>query len=384
VRTITDRPKTFEEITGHTLILDEFKRRSIDKNFPNYMLFVGDSGTGKSTSAFIISKLLNCENPIKHEGGHNEPCNMCKACLDVNEQRYRRDIHYLDATYIGKAEVGQLRNSAASRPMFDKNKIFIIDEAHLLNSKEARGAMLTLTEKHRPNTYFMLCTTDDSKFDSAFQSRFIKYLFRVVSGMDIASYLYEIVKKEEMEVPDIFIEKTLFLIAENVNGSLRSALQNLERCIVGKIFEPEAVSKEFGFVSSDQIYKMLIHLLTYDKKFFKVFDSFSDSAYVYNYINRTLISTLKHKVDNTYIKNPTFKKGSENIITKFPRELDKLRVAFTDLNLKLNGPYFNKNLFTFLMLNYYLDNIETGTHEIKDPKWVPVIEKKKRRAVASN
>jgi len=92
MRTIQDRPKTFAEIMGHIIILEEFKTRSRDKNYPNYMLFVGDSGTGKSTSAFIIAKLLNCSEPIKQEGEYYEPCNTCKACTDVNSQKFNRDV----------------------------------------------------------------------------------------------------------------------------------------------------------------------------------------------------------------------------------------------------------------------------------------------------
>jgi len=359
MRTIQDRPDQFNKMVGHTMIMNEFKKRSTTLNFPSYMLMVGASGTGKSTSAFIIAKLLNCEHPVEVDG-FMEPCNECKSCKDVTSQRFRRDIHYLDATYMGKEQVGSLRNSINSRPMYDTNKIFIIDEAHLLNSKEARGAMLTLTEKPKPNTYIMLCTTDASKFDTAFQSRFIKYLFREVAPMDIATYLYEVVKKEEIDVPDEFIEKSLFILSENCQGSLRLALQFLDRCIEGKIFTEKQITKEFGFVPTKQIYNMLNMLLVKDTSFFKVFDGYSDKDYIYRYINNTLLNTMKHKLDNTYIKNGYKKEASEGLIKKYPYELNLLNELFLDLNLKI-GVYFPKNLFTSIIIQYFLKS-NTGVN----------------------
>ena len=286
---ITERPQVLSEMVGQFQILSEMKRRSKKIDFPTYMVFEGETGSGKSTLAFIVAKLLNCKNPK-----NGNPCDECSSCLDVINEKFTRDIYYIDASHMGKEEVLSLQQKLNSLPMYDDNKVIIIDEAHLLNSPAARGAMLTLTEKHRKNIYFILCTTDLSKFDKALKSRFQCYKFKKVKLEDIASILMRTIEKNNLDVTEQFIDEGLVLISEFADGSVREALQYLDRCVYGKLFTAEDIQKELGFISKEKLFQMVKNLIQGQVQFLIDLEK-EDSEQFFYYSLKILLGIRNYK-----------------------------------------------------------------------------------------
>lgn len=358
MRTIQNRPQTIKDMAGHTVLLKEMKERSKENTFENHMLFAGQSGSGKSTLALNLAKLLNCKNPVVQEDGSREPCNQCRSCRDVIDQTYNRDVYYMDATYMGKQEVQNLHDKVTTRPLYDKNKVFIIDEAHLLNSKEARGGMLTLTEKKKDNVYFILCTTDNSKFDDAFRSRFAQYRFKAIGNLDIGEYLAGQLQKETDNYDEEYIETLVVdilpLITENANGSIRQGMQLLERVLATGLTDRDEVSKELGLVSEEQIYKMIDYLLYGNPKmFFEGWNYFEDKEYVFNYVSKALVSTKKQAIGyGEAIKSNFIKEKNEVILTGKATEFEFLFKTFQYL-IENTGYRFNERLFEYSILRYF-------------------------------
>lgn len=358
---IDKRPKTFSEVVGQPNIIKEFKILSRDLSFSNYILLYGDSGTGKSTSAFIISKLLQCKNPVKNEEGYYDPCNECSSCKDINQSKFARDVHYFDASTMGKEEVNKLNSRIASAPLRDKNKIIIIDEAHLLNSKEARGAMLLMLEKPRKNVYFILSTTDISKFDKAFLSRLKKYKFKGLNNQEIGQYLISIFNSlgidpdndPEIREEDLkdFLEKGLFTIIENSGGSAREAVMIFERCIQGKIFRNEDIVSELDIQDTNEMSDVLIGIL-YQKnpqEIYKYLQSTDDLEFFYNFVVKIMIETRMYEI--TKIPPIAYREKTYKSMTS-SKDFNDFYNSIKEFESSRQSFYFNKRLFTMMVINF--------------------------------
>lgn len=241
---LDSRPKKFDSILGQNIIIREFKKRSKTMDFPYYMLFHGPSGTGKSSCAILIGKLLFCKNLTQYEDGHQEPCNECEYCLRINDEKFPIYFEYLDASKMGKEEVKRLDARIELNPFLTKreNRFVIIDEAQLLASSATKGAMLRMLEynqnKQRHSSFIILCTTDAGSFDAAFKSRLVSYTFKKLNNQIIENQLKTAADSEGMHYIDHneLYTSVIPAIARQSNGNMRSAYQNLERCIMGDIF----------------------------------------------------------------------------------------------------------------------------------------------------
>lgn len=258
------RPFSFNEMIGHKAMLTEMKTRSKTMDFPEVMIFAGESGTGKTTLAFIIAALLNDPNPIQEEDGSFSPNPESPTCQAIIDEKFHRDVNFYDASSMGKDDIKEVERRMSSMPMKDPKRVIIIDEAQEL-SKSGKGATLKLLEKKRKNNYIILCTMNldafgDEQTKKAIKSRGAVYTFRKLKSEDIAEYLFGLADKEEINIPDEFFEKGLFTIAENSEGSLRQAIQIYERCIYGQFFSEEAILNEFGFISQQQLSKILVSI----------------------------------------------------------------------------------------------------------------------------
>ena len=232
------KPKVLSDVIGQPTILKRLKIDSRDISFSSNMLFYGPTGTGKTTCAHIVAKLINCKNPVENSEGYYDPCNTCDACKDVNEDRFRRSIHYFDGSMLGMDGIKDLKKKMRFMSMYDKNKVFIIDEAHLLSQERTRGAMLTMTERTRKNVYFMLCTMDYKRFDRALTTRFSRYPFKNVISGNITTYLRRLAR--ELDIPEKhkkeFLDKVIPKISIFSKGSVRDALEHLDVCRTGQFW----------------------------------------------------------------------------------------------------------------------------------------------------
>lgn len=243
----TRRPKVLSEIIEQDHVVKQLKNRSKNLDFPTYILFHGHSGTGKTSCAFIIAKLLNCKKPVKNEFGYYDPCNECGSCNSVNSMKFGRDIYYRDGSQMGIREIRELSRKLNSYPMYDSNKIFIIDESHLLAQDRTKGALLTMFERPRKNVYFILCTTKFDEFDLAFSSRFARYPFYPISYDAIHSNIRDVLTTLSVKIPEEyeneFIRDVMPMIASSSQGSVRRCLEDLDVCLSGEFWTRSDVMK---------------------------------------------------------------------------------------------------------------------------------------------
>lgn len=342
------RPKTLTEFVGQKKIIGEFKNRTKDNNFPQVMIFEGDSGTGKTSLAYIVSKLLNCKTSKKTRAGI-EPCNKCESCLDINNEKFARDVMFFDASSMGKSDILDLEKLVNYNAFYDQNKIIIIDEAQEL-SKAGKGATLKLLEKVRNNVYFILCTMDTKALDNAVKRRGQVYKFKPATSDDIAQYLFSILEQENIveTIDESFINEGLFTISESSYGSVGIAISNLERCIEGKIYSEADIINELGFINEKKTSSYLIKILKKDSTVFNDLANL-DLKEVYFKMRKILKDALIYKF--TKIADNDWKEKYLKSYIQY--DISKLYSGLTSMN----NIYFDEYKFYNIIFEYF--NIST-------------------------
>jgi DNA polymerase III gamma/tau subunit len=264
---LNQRPFNWSDICGQKAIIQEMKKRSLTKDFPSVLIFGGESGTGKTTVALIIAALLNDERPLRGEGCLNPNPESPESKAILNET-FNMSCGMYDASRMAKEDVMRLEETASSASMFGGKRTLIIDEAQEL-SKTSKGVTLKLLEKKRQDAYIILCTMNPDAFDKSVRSRGLYYQFRSPSSFDIAEYLFKLTERFGKDVPDSFIQEGLIAIAENCEGSVRMAVQNLERCLAGELFTAGEIQSAFGFLSNARLFDMISKILNQNVDAFK-------------------------------------------------------------------------------------------------------------------
>lgn len=264
---IDDRPFSFDEMCGQKGIIGEFKKRSLTGDYPSVMIFVGDSGTGKTTLANIVAALINDPNPLK-KNTHFDPNPESPESRAILSEKYGRNTSFFDASKMSKEQVMDLEDVAGSASLFGGKTVMIIDEAQEL-SKTSKGVTLKLLEKKRKDTFIILCTMNPDAFDKSIRSRGLLYTFRSLNTSDIATNLFKIIERKKIKVPDSFIEQGLFTIAENSEGSVRMSVQIFERCLAGEFFTAEEIGREFGMLSMGRLADVMYSTVSRDVKAFE-------------------------------------------------------------------------------------------------------------------
>ena len=215
------RPQTFEEVVGQEYVTKILKN-TIERNMTSHAyLFSGPRGTGKTTIAKLIAKLLNCENPI-----NDVPCEKCSSCIAFNEKNHPDIIEMDAASNNGVDEIREIRNKVTLMPSISKYKVYIIDEVHML-SIGAFNALLKTLEEPPQHVIFILATTELYKVPATIISRCQCFNFEKISEEDIVKKLKYIVEKENINVE----EEVLHLIAKYSDGGLRDAINLLDKLV---------------------------------------------------------------------------------------------------------------------------------------------------------
>ena len=213
------RPQTFEEVVGQQYVTKILKN-TIDRNMTSHAyLFSGPRGTGKTTIAKLIAKLLNCENPM-----NDIPCEKCPSCIAFNEKNHPDIIEMDAASNNGVDEIREIRDKVTLMPSISKYKVYIIDEVHML-SIGAFNALLKTLEEPPQHVIFILATTELYKVPATIVSRCQCFNFEKISEEDIVKKLKYIVEKENIKVE----EGVLHLIAKYSDGGLRDAINLLDK-----------------------------------------------------------------------------------------------------------------------------------------------------------
>ena len=242
------RPKTFEDVVGQEHIVKTLKNQIKNNNIGHAYLFSGTRGTGKTSTAKIFARAVNCLNPI-----NEEPCNECEICVDTLNDNIM-DIVEIDAASNNSVDdIRELRESVKYTPSKAKYKVYIIDEVHML-SQGAFNALLKTLEEPPSYVIFILATTEPHKIPATILSRCQRFDFKRVSSKDIASRMAYICKKENIEAE----EKALSLIAINSQGALRDALSILDQCMSfgNEKIEYNDVIELLGTVNIDELFEL--------------------------------------------------------------------------------------------------------------------------------
>jgi DNA polymerase-3 subunit gamma/tau len=238
------RPQRFDDVVGQVAVTRTLRNAIASGRLAQAFVFAGPRGVGKTTTARILAKALNCV-----QGPTAEPCGVCEACVEITEGR---DIDVLEIDAATHTQVENIReviiSGLAIAPVRNRYKVFIIDEVHQL-SNSSFNALLKSIEEPPPHVVFMMATTEVDRIPETVRSRSQVYEFRTISTAAIAAQLRRIVDAEEIAVGD----DALQLIARDADGSMRDAQSKLDQVIAftGKTIATEDVSTVLGLVGRE-------------------------------------------------------------------------------------------------------------------------------------
>jgi len=215
------RPQTFDDLVGQQHIATTLKNSIKSDRLAHAYLFVGPRGIGKTSTARILAKAMNCE-----KGPAPEPCNACTSCSEITAGNSIDVIEIDAASNSGVDDVRELRDNVRFAPVRSRLKIYIIDEVHML-SGAAFNALLKTLEEPPAHTKFILATTEVRKLPATIISRCQRFDFRRISEQDILDRLKEICAGEHIE----FELEALLTVAKTAEGSLRDAESILDQLI---------------------------------------------------------------------------------------------------------------------------------------------------------
>ena len=250
------RPGTFSDLAGQEHVGNTLRQAVTQGRVSHSYLFCGTRGSGKTTTARVLAKAINCLNP--QDG---DPCEDCAICVSINEGR-NLDVIELDAaSNRGVEEIREIRDKVHFQPAQNRRKVYIIDEAHML-TREASNAFLKTLEEPPAHVIFILCTTEADRILPTILSRCQRYDFRRLPGQTIYDRLAYITDREGVAIqPD-----ALRMVSRNAGGSMRDALNMLEQLAVSADREITLrdVEDALGIVRSDAYLSLAQQMLAGD------------------------------------------------------------------------------------------------------------------------
>jgi len=231
------RPQTFDDLVGQMAVTQTLKTQLQSGRLSHAYLFTGSRGTGKTSSAKILAKAVNCQNP---QDGN--PCNMCEACRAIDAGSCMDVLEIDAASNNGVDNVRDLRDDAVYTPSQVKMRVYIIDEVHML-SISAFNALLKIIEEPPEHLLFILATTELHKVPATILSRCQRFSFRRISQEDIAARLQYVAYQENIDLDDAAAR----VLARLADGGMRDGLSLLDQC----------ASATTGELTADKVYACL-------------------------------------------------------------------------------------------------------------------------------
>lgn len=241
----SERPERFNEIIGQKHIVRILQHQLETDNVSQAYLFTGTRGTGKTTTARILAKALNCTGD---PADGQLPCGECESCKAIKEGRFLDVIEMDAASNNGVDDMRDLIDRVNYPPMVGRYKVYIIDEVHML-STSAENAFLKTLEEPPEHVIFILATTNPEKVRETIRSRCMRLDFRRVSEDDLIEGMARICQRKQVNIT----RDALALVAQKADGSVRDGLSILEQCISGgdELVDLETVEDYLGSAGLD-------------------------------------------------------------------------------------------------------------------------------------
>src|SRR5690242_18681778 len=244
------RPQRFDDVVGQQAVTRTFRNAITSGRIAQAFVFAGSRGCGKTTTARILARALNCDN-----GPTADPCGVCDACVEIAQGR---DIDVLEIDAASHTGIDNIREvviaGLAIAPVRNRYKVFIIDEVHQL-SPASFNALLKSIEEPPAHVVFMMATTELHKIPDTILSRSQVFEFKTISTRAIVEQLRRIADAERIEVSDA----ALALVARSAEGSMRDAQSALDQVMAfaGTTITVEDVSTVLGLVGRDLLFDLI-------------------------------------------------------------------------------------------------------------------------------
>lgn len=242
------RPQGFDSLVGQEAVRTALTNALETGRIAHAYLFAGPRGTGKTSTAKILAKAVNCEH-----GPTPNPCNKCQNCVRINDGT-SMDVFEIDAaSNRGIDEIRDLREKVAFAPVNGRYKVYIIDEVHMLTT-EAFNALLKTLEEPPTHVIFILATTEPHKIPATIHSRCQRFDFKRVTDSDIVKRLREVADGSSIAADD----DALQLIAVQADGGMRDALSLLDQCgVMAERVSAETVRSVLGIVGREALRELV-------------------------------------------------------------------------------------------------------------------------------
>ena len=311
------RPKTFDEVVGQEHIEKTLKNQIINNRVGHAYLFSGGRGSGKTSTAKILARAVNCLNPI-----NGEPCNECEICKQALEGNLV-DITEMDAaSNNGVDNIRDIREEVEFIPTTAKYRVYIIDEVHML-STGAFNALLKTLEEPPAHVIFILATTEPQKLPATILSRCQRFDFKRISREDIMKRLKFICEENGTKIE----ENALRMIANLADGAMRDAISILDRCVSDgdEIITEEKIRELSGVPQFEYLSQMADAIITHNPEaVLKVSQKLIEEGKDINVFLWELIKLIRdiviYKIDGNLV---AYSEEEKNIINDIFSKSDK-------------------------------------------------------------
>ena len=285
------RPQSFDDLVGQEHVATTLANSIALGRVAHAFVFTGVRGVGKTTSARILAKALNCVT-----GPTAKPCLVCPPCLEIAAGNDLDVLEIDGATYTGVNDIRQLQESLPYRPARDRFKIYIVDEVHML-STSAWNAFLKTLEEPPPHVKFIFATTEVHKLPVTILSRCQRYDFKLIGAQAIAARLKYVLGEEKIEADD----PALSILAREAAGSMRDAMSLLDQVIAwagaDQRLTTEGVSKVLGVADRSVLTRLVAGLVAGDvSACLSVVGELAEQGYDIVHVARDLLGHLRDVV----------------------------------------------------------------------------------------
>jgi len=337
------RPQTFDQVYGQDAISQTLKNAIIYDRVAHAYLFSGPRGTGKTSTAKLLAKAINCTDLVD-----GQICDKCESCQLIKNGNHPDVIEIDAASNNGVNEVRELIEQVKYMPIKAKKKVYIIDEVHMM-TKEAFNALLKTLEEPPDHICFILATTEFHKVLATIKSRCQKFTFKKIQSPDIIKCMQDILDKEEAT----YDLEALETIASISDGGMRDALSTLEQVMIftNNNITLEATYEVLDLVSRDNLIKL--YDLIYSKQLNEALafvnelnkEAFDVTQVLEGLIDLAVLDILEDDKDKTYLLNMIDKLDESK--TKLERDRD--RKLYLDVAIIKSISFGNKPNFSQIM-----------------------------------